>query len=701
MRIKRVFALLMSFAVAFNFLMPSDFSVVAAGNASDVKLTLTEGNGSNEYYKEYIVKLTNNSSESITGIQCLLPTSGSVSGIQCWGSGLKASYSSEEGGIVFYYSLQINAGATAYSTDTKFGFSLNGVSVNPSGAKVLAVNCANTTSSNLKYKLTGTTAAVAFAKTPVGQHGALHLGKVSGYKAPVIVGADGVKVNLRGASTHGMHWNEMTPYVNKAAFQSLRDEWGVNTVRLVSYVTQGGYTAGSKEKLDTAIQNGVSYCKDLGMYAIIDWHVHAEDPWANVNDAKAFFTKYATMYKNYDNVIFEICNEPTGVQWYTGGNDLYSYCKTIAKIIRDCGSNAIIVCGTNTWSQDVDEVSGHELKDDGFSNIMYTFHFYAASHYSDKMDKVTAAYNAEVPIFVTEFGTCDASGAGGYDFGNADDWIKLLDKYGIPYCNWSLCNKSEAASMLSSSSSKTAGGWLEDDLSESGCWLVNTYRSHQDAENGTDTKLKETATTTSTTKTSEASTASTTTAASSNATTTQIATTEASKASANATTEAKKTSADATTEAPKASSNASANATTEAATTKTAATTEGKQNSTATTTAVNATTETSTTEIGPVVTPGASMKSIYKVYYKYKGKYKKMPKTLKITNKKKRTIVCRDSAKRKAKAVKFKVAKKKVLRITSKGVIKPKKVGITKVTVIYSDKSKRTFKIRVTKKAIK
>ncbi|MCR4716307.1 MAG: cellulase family glycosylhydrolase [Lachnospiraceae bacterium] len=489
------------------------------GNVSDVSLTLTEGSGSNEYYKEYVVRLTNNSSSSITGIQCLMPTSKAVSGVQCYGSGLKASYSAEHGGVLFYYSLKIDAGATAYSTDTKFGFSLNGATTYPSNASVLDVNCASASSSSLKYTLTGSTENKAFADTPVGQHGALHTGNVSGYKAPVIVGEDGYQVNLRGASTHGMHWNAMTPYVNKAAFQTLRDEWGVNTVRLVSYVTQGGYTAGSQATLDTAIQNGVKYAKELGMYAIVDWHIHEENPWTTVDSAKAFFTKYATMYKDYDNVIFEICNEPTGIQWYTGGSDLHSYCTTIAKIIRDCGSNAIIVCGTNTWSQDVDEVIGHDLNDEGFSNIMYTFHFYAASHYQDKMNKVTTAYNAGIPIFVTEFGTCDASGGGGYDFDNANAWIKLLDSYGIPYCNWSLCNKAEAASMLSTSCSSKTGGWKNDDLSESGAWLVNTYREHQDAEEGTDTKAKETTT-------EEPTTEEATTEASKDATTTEATTEE-------------------------------------------------------------------------------------------------------------------------------------------------------------------------------
>ena len=176
------------------------------------------------------------------------------------------------------------------------------------------------------------------------------------------------------------------------------------------------------------------------------------------------------------------------MQWYTGGNDLYSYCKDIAGIIRDCGSKALIVCGTNNWSQDVEDVAKKPLKDDGFEDIMYTFHFYSGTHYEDKRQKVRTAVAAGTPIFVTEFGICDASGNGGYDTANADEWIEFLDSMNISYACWSFCNKGESASYLKTSCNKTTGGFEESDLTTTGIWLVNTYRAHQDAENNEDTQ---------------------------------------------------------------------------------------------------------------------------------------------------------------------------------------------------------------------
>lgn len=358
------------------------------------------------------------------------------------------------------------------------------VYVPEAGAAVIAenTNVCHSASTNirLKYSVKGKTKKVAKSKTPVGMHGRLRLKKVKGYDAPIIVDKNGKPFQLRGASTHGIQWGEMAPYVNKKAFQSLRDEWGVNAVRLACYVTQGGYVNGGsyvQAAMDKKIEEGVKAARELGMYVIIDWHIHAENPLDYTTEAKRFFKKYAKKYRSYENVIFEICNEPTGVEWYNGsGRDLYTYGKTICRTIRKTGNNSLIVCGTNTWSQDVDDVAKKPLSKAGIKNVLYTFHFYSATHYDYLMDKVKKATADGTPIFVTEFGVCDASGNGNYDLANANKWIKLCDRYNISYCCWSLCNKNESASYIKPQCSKLSN-WKGSDLSTTGKWLVNTYRA--------------------------------------------------------------------------------------------------------------------------------------------------------------------------------------------------------------------------------
>ena len=446
----------------------------------------------NQYWTEYTFSITNHTSQAVSKVQAVMKTSGEPKGFKSFES-INAVYNATVGGVIVYYAGEIAAGATV-NINGKIGFDPTSVTV--SSAYVRAVNCnppsgETTESGKLNYKLTGTTKDIPFSQTPVGKHGKLHLKKVAGYgNAPVIVDKNDNPYQLRGASSHGIQWEVGYNYVNKGAMQSLRDEWGVNLFRMACYVTQDGYTVGAQSRMDQKIEEGVQAAKELGMYVIVDWHIHAENPHTTKSWAKDFFKKYATKYKDYDNVIFEICNEPTNVQWYTGGgNDLYSYCKEIAGIIRDCGSDALIVCGTNTWSQDVEDVAKKPLKDDGFEDILYTFHFYSGSHYADKMAKVKTATADGTPIFVTEFGICDASGNGGFDTANADAWIKLCDSYNISYACWSFCNKGESASYLSTSCSKTTGGYVASDLATTGIWLVNTYRAHQDNEEGIDTKV--------------------------------------------------------------------------------------------------------------------------------------------------------------------------------------------------------------------
>lgn len=83
--------------------------------------------------------------------------------------------------------------------------------------------------------------------------------------------ASGNAVQLRGVSTHGLAW--FPEYVNKEAFETLRDDWGANVVRLAMYTEEyGGYcNGGDKEALKQLIDDGVSYATELGMYVIIDW----------------------------------------------------------------------------------------------------------------------------------------------------------------------------------------------------------------------------------------------------------------------------------------------------------------------------------------------------------------------------------------------------------------------------------------------
>ena len=179
----------------------------------------------------------------------------------------------------------------------------------------------------------------------------------------------------------------------------------------------------------------------------------------------------AEKYKDNENVLYEICNEPNGnVTWE---RDIKPYAEEVINEIRKIDNDAIIICGTPNWSQFVDEVSYNPISD--YDNIVYTLHFYAATHKQELRDRLSTALNNGLPIFVSEFGICDASGNGELNESEADIWIDLLNENNISWICWNLTNKNESSSILSSSTNKTTD-WTEDELSETGKWLLNALK---------------------------------------------------------------------------------------------------------------------------------------------------------------------------------------------------------------------------------
>ena len=296
--------------------------------------------------------------------------------------------------------------------------------------------------------------------TPLDNHGKLTL------KGTDIVDKNGDKYQLKGVSTHGIAW--FPEYVNQDAFESLRDDMGANLIRIAMYSGENnGYcTGGDQQKLKDLVKTGVDAATNLGMYVIIDWHVLGDlNPQTYKEEAKAFFEEMSALYKDYDNVIYEICNEPNGGTTWA---DVKSYAEEVIPIIRKNAKDALIIVGTPNWSQDVDIAAEDPVT--GYDNIMYAIHFYAATHTDNIRNKVTTALSKGLPIFVSEFSICDASGNGAIDYDQAAKWFDLIDENNLSYAAWNLSNKDETSSLISSSCTKTSG-WTDADYSETGKWL--------------------------------------------------------------------------------------------------------------------------------------------------------------------------------------------------------------------------------------
>ncbi|HEY9061281.1 MAG TPA: cellulase family glycosylhydrolase [Pseudobacteroides sp.] len=289
------------------------------------------------------------------------------------------------------------------------------------------------------------------ASTPYGQL------KVVGSQ---LCNQSGQPVVLKGMSSHGLQW--YGNFMNTSSIKTLKDSWGATVVRAAMYTAENGYIsnpAAMKSKVKEIVQAAI----DLGIYVIIDWHILSDgDPNTYKTQAKEFFKEMATTYGSYPNVIYEICNEPNGNASWTG--QIKPYAQEVIPVIRAADPDGIVIVGTSNWSQDVDIAANSPLS---YSNVMYACHFYAGTHGQFLRDKITYAMNKGIAVFVTEWGTSDASGNGGPYLTEAKTWLDFFASKKISWCNWSLCDKNESSAALAAGAS-TLGGWTDANLTASG-----------------------------------------------------------------------------------------------------------------------------------------------------------------------------------------------------------------------------------------
>ncbi|WP_375434449.1 cellulase family glycosylhydrolase [uncultured Hymenobacter sp.] len=303
--------------------------------------------------------------------------------------------------------------------------------------------------------------AAAQTLTPVQQYGQL---KVVGSK---IVDKNNQPISLAGNS---LFWSNDgwggEKYYNANVVGWLKNNWQAKIVRVAMGINEsGGYLsnpAREKQKVKTV----VDACLAAGLYVIIDWHSHQAEQ--QQQQAIAFFKEMATTYGNSPNVMYEVYNEPLQVSW---SGVVKPYAEAVAGAIRAIDPDNLIIVGTPTWSQDVDVAASSPIT--RYTNIAYTLHFYAATHKASLRAKAQTALSKGVALFVTEYGTTEASGNGYVDAASTQEWMNFMKQNGISHLNWSVNDKAESASVLKLGTSPTSA-WSDSYLTQSGT-LVKGY----------------------------------------------------------------------------------------------------------------------------------------------------------------------------------------------------------------------------------
>jgi len=283
--------------------------------------------------------------------------------------------------------------------------------------------------------------------------------------------SDGRPLQLRGISSFGLQF--AGKYANKDVLEWLRDDWNMQVWRAALYLSEGGYI--SQRSLKDKVVESVEAALDLGLYVIIDWHVHRDgDPRMYQKYSLEFFGEMAQRYGSNPNVLYEICNEPNGEN-VTWNGAVKPYAEAVIAEIRKYDPDNIIIVGTPTWSQDVDIAAEDPIQE---KNIMYSLHFYAGTHGQELRDKAQKAVDKGLALFVTECGTSQATGGGGVFEDKFLEWLSFLKKNHISWVNWSLTNKGEDSGLLVMNADREGKGrWTDDQLSQSGKFIRKILRN--------------------------------------------------------------------------------------------------------------------------------------------------------------------------------------------------------------------------------
>ena len=189
-----------------------------------------------------------------------------------------------------------------------------------------------------------------------------------------------------------------------------------------------------------------------GCYVIVDWHSHV----LHAAEAKEFFTTVATRYADCPHVIYELYNEPVEDSWA----ELKAYAEELCALIDSISTvHPLILMGCPHWDQDIHLVPEDPVT--GYDNLMYTVHFYAATHKEYLRERCDAAMAAGIPVFISECAACEASGDGPMDAESWKAWSDWATERGISMLTWSISDKVETCSMLTKEAS-SEGPWEED-----------------------------------------------------------------------------------------------------------------------------------------------------------------------------------------------------------------------------------------------
>ncbi len=340
--------------------------------------------------------------------------------------------------------------------------------------------------------LAAATSAMAVSASrvgPVSTYGELKAAKINNMGQ--LVGScpsyANAPVQVKGMS---LFWSSAadssTVFYSEKAVNRMVSEMNIEVIRFAMGVTQEKFQDQGRGYLSSAngktlqlgyLKNVVNAAIENDIYVIIDWHIESSN--GSTEGAKEFFEYAAKEYGAYNNVIFEVWNEPTGSM-----DAVKTHANTIIPIIRKYSDNLVLV-GSPGWSSQPDACASAGIQDSK-NNFACTLHFYAGDgnhSTSNYGGRALEAMKAGVPVFVSEWGTVNSDGNGGAQRDSSQAWINWMNTNKVSWANWSASaiNEGSAAfknlaidnGLTYTESGSMVKGWMNGKTGYKDCGLQN------------------------------------------------------------------------------------------------------------------------------------------------------------------------------------------------------------------------------------